>query len=151
MTIGEICNRETVIVTEDEGVLDAARRMREYHVGDLVVVRDEDGRRRPVGVVTDRDLVVSVLAKDVDHLGRLLVSDILTGTVVTAREDERVHDALRRMRAHHVRRMPVVDREGNLVGIFSVDDMLELMASELADVSRLVTEQPTVEERVRGR
>ena len=62
MTVGELCNRAVVFAREEETVREAARRMRDMHVGDLVIVREEDGRRVPVGIVTDRDLVVGPLA-----------------------------------------------------------------------------------------
>ncbi len=138
MNIGTLCNRRVVQIAKDERVLEAARRMRDEHVGDLVVVEERAGRRVPVGVLTDRDIVVGLLARDIEHLGQIDVGDLLTREIVTAREDEDVGEALTRMRRNGIRRLPVVDREGGLVGIFTVDDFLGLVSEDLAAVVSLI-------------
>lgn len=143
MRVGKLCRREVVTIRKHQSVIEAAARMRDRHVGDLVVVEGE--RDVPVGVITDRDLVVEVLAKDLPDLGRLAVGDVLTGAVVTARTDEEVEEILERMKKHHIRRIPVVDSTGGLAGIFTVDDLLAVLSKEFADVSKLVNGQRAVE------
>lgn len=140
MTIGEICNREVVIVERDTAVTEAARVMRQYHVGDLVVVDASAGKRRPVGIVTDRDIVVEVVAAEV-AADTLTVGDIMSGEVATVGEAEGVFEALRYMRGKGVRRLPVVDAEGWLVGIVTLDDLLELLAEELGELAKLVSRE----------
>jgi CBS domain-containing protein len=120
--------------------------MRDQHVGDLVVVEDE--RDVPLGLLTDRDLVVGILAKDVEHLSQLEVGDVLTQELVIAREDEDVSDVLHKMTSTGVRRIPVVDRSGSLLGIFTLDDILGLVADDMASVAALVKRQRRIE---RGR
>ena len=140
MTVGDLCNRRVVIATPDESLTAAARRMSDLHVGTLVVVNDTRGGQMPIGVLTDRDLVVRVLAerRDVD---RLVVREVMTGELVTARESENLYDALKKMRSFGVRRLPIVDDDGALVGILTFDDLVELVAEELSDLSSLVSRE----------
>jgi CBS domain-containing protein len=138
MKIGQICNRRVAVIDKNQRVLEAARRMRDEHVGDLVVIEQRGQRGVPIGVVTDRDIVVGLLARDVDHVAQVDVGDLLTRDVVTSREDEDVSRAIERMQRHGIRRMLVVDDAGALVGILTVDDLLGLMAKDLDAVVALV-------------
>lgn len=97
MAIGEICNREVVVVTRETPVVEAAQLMRHHHVGDVVVVLEEAGLRTPVGILTDRDIVVEVVAAGLDPAG-LKVGDIMAPDLATVREDTGVFEAIRYMR-----------------------------------------------------
>lgn len=133
MTIGEICNRGVVVVDKAEDIGAAARIMRDHHVGTVVVVEGDEGAWKPVGIVTDRDLVLEVLALDMVPMN-LRVGD-LTGTrLLTLDEDGDVTDAIKSMRDWGVRRAPVVDEEGFLVGILSLDDLIDLISEQLSDI-----------------
>jgi len=138
MTVGEFCNRQVVIARPEEGVTAAARRMRDFHVGTLVVVDEQDGRRRPVGVVTDRDLVMRVLAQEGRAAGATVVGEVMTSRLVTAEEAEDVVDALKKMRALGVRRLPVVNDSGGLEGILAFDDLVGLVAEQLSELRSLL-------------
>ena len=138
MKVGRICNRRVATISKNEPVLEAARRMRDEHVGDLVVLEDDGERHIPVGIVTDRDIVVGLLAKDVDHLRQLDVKDVLTHAVTAVNVDEDVEDVILQMQRMGVRRMPVVDAAGELCGIFTVDDFLGLLSEDLASIVSLV-------------
>jgi len=140
MAVGELCNREVVITEKTASVVDAAQLMRTHHVGDLVVVEDRGGRTHPVGIVTDRDIVVEVVAAGVNP-DSLKVGDIMGPEVATVRESEGLFEALRYMRDKGVRRMPVVDREGGLVGILTLDDLLSLLAEEMTELAKLVSHE----------
>lgn len=148
MTIGEICNRDTVFTTRDSSISAAAGLMREHHVGDVVVVEERAGRRIPVGILTDRDLVIEILAKDVD-MSSVTVGDVMSGELITAREGDGLYETLQRMRAKGVRRVPVVDAGGALVGIVSVDDLLDLLADELTALTRLLSREQARERQKR--
>jgi len=149
MAVGEICNRDVVIAEKVLSVVDAAQLMRTHHVGDLVVVEEKAGRRHPVGIVTDRDIVVEVVAAGVDP-DALTVGDIMGPEVATVRESEGLFEALRYMRGKGVRRMPVVDHEGILVGILTLDDLLSLLAEELTELAKLVSHERQREAAVRS-
>jgi CBS domain-containing protein len=141
MNAGEFCNRTVVFVHPGDPVTEAARLMREHHVGDVVVVEEAEGKRRPIGVLTDRDIVVSVIAKAPDFVGSLAVGEVMNDTLVTADEDDPLWDVLKRMRTAGVRRVPVVDRDGVLLGIVTFDDLVEFVASELNDLSTLLSRE----------
>jgi CBS domain-containing protein len=143
MKVGQICSRDVSWVSRNAKVLDAARRMKAEHVGDLVVVDERDGAVRPAGILTDRDVVVGILADDGEFVSALLVGDVIRedAPVVTATEDEDLADVLKRMRSFGVRRMPVVDEEGALVGILSIDDAIAALAEEIDQIASLVSHQ----------
>lgn len=130
MNIGELCNRETIIVLKDENIVEAAKLMRHFHVGDLVVVTKSKDNNIPIGMVTDRDIVMEVVANNADSQ-TITVADIMSEELVTASEDEDIHECIERMRTYGIRRLPIVDKEGYLAGILSVDDILEFLGEEV--------------------
>ncbi len=136
MPIGEICNREVVFVTREDTILEAALLMRQHHVGDLVVAEDREGVRFPVGILTDRDLVIEILAADIG-VETVTVGDIMSPELVTARESDGVYETIQRMRARGVRRIPVVNDRGSLEGIIAADDLLGLLADEIMGLAKL--------------
>jgi CBS domain-containing protein len=148
MAVGELCNREVVIAEKTLSVVGAAQLMRKHHVGDLVVVEERGGLKQPVGIVTDRDIVVEVVAAGVNP-DALKVGDIMGPEVATVRESEGLFEALRYMRDKGVRRMPVVDSTGGLVGILTLDDLLSLLAEEMTELAKLVSHERQREATVR--
>lgn len=140
MPVGEICNRDVVILQREATILDAAQLMREHHVGDVLVVEERDGARIPVGIVTDRDLVVEIMATGLDPTV-ITVGDIMVPELVTVKESTGVFEAIQYMRSKAVRRLPVVDENGVLVGILALDDLLELLSEELLAIVKLVRVQ----------
>ena len=148
MRIGDICTIETVRCKRDMTVQEAALLMRKHHVGDLIVVEQPNGEQVPVGIITDRDIVVSVIALGLDP-SSLLVGDIMTGELLTATEEEDVYETIERMRFKNIRRLPVVNSLGGLSGIVSVDDLLEFLSDEMGELSRISSGQMAQEKRVR--
>ena len=137
MPVGEICNREVIVVQRGNTALEAAKLMRSHHVGDVIVVDDGSGMRKPVGIITDRDLVVEIMSSALDP-ALIAVGDILVGELLTIGENAGVFEAIELMRNGGVRRLPVVDGNGALIGILALDDLLELLAEELLSLSKLV-------------
>jgi CBS domain-containing protein len=147
MLVGKICNREVVFVEPGNSITETARLMREHHVGGLVVVQEKFGKRVPVGIITDRDLVIEVIAEGVD-MGDITVGDVMSNQLVTAREGDDLLETLKMMRARGIRRLPVIDDDGALAGILTVDDLIDLFAEQIADLARLITlEQKREQER----
>jgi CBS domain-containing protein len=141
MRAGELCIRDVVTALEDESTLDAARRMAQLDVGDLIVVRERRyGQPHPIGIVTDRDLVVRVLACELAP-ATTKVSDIMRRELVTASEDDDIETVAAKMRTHAIRRMPVVDHLGNLQGVLSIDDVIGWMRDQLQTASKLLEQQ----------
>lgn len=130
LTTGEVCTRNVTIAFKNTPVDGAARLMRENHVGCLVIVDEVDGKRIVVGLLTDRDIVTGVVAAGLDP-GTLHVEDVMTTDLVTAREEDSLIDLMRTMRRKGVRRIPVVAGQGELVGVVTLDDVLDILSQEL--------------------
>jgi CBS domain-containing protein len=148
MNISDICTPDAISCTRDETVQGAALLMRKHHVGDLVVVDRVDSTAIPVGIVTDRDIVVSVIALALDPAS-LLVGDIMSDDLLTCHEDDDVYQTIEHMRLRGIRRVPVVNHAGALTGIVSVDDLLEFLADEMGDLSRISGSGQAHEKRAR--
>lgn len=129
-TAGDVCMRHVVVVPASLSVDEAARLMRERHVGCLVVVEQGDGGRLPAGILTDRDIVMAVVARDVDPKA-LRVGDVMSVDVASVHEHDSLYDVLATMRRRGVRRLPVIGAHGVLVGILSQDDVLSAIAGQL--------------------
>ena len=148
MEVGKLCTVDTICCTRDESVQGAAFLMRKHHVGDIVVVDEADGVLVPAGIVTDRDIVVSVVALGLDPNG-LQVGDIMTDDLLTADEHDDVANTIERMRLRGIRRVPVVGEGGRLAGIVSADDLLGFLAEEMEDLARISPYQQQHERRMR--
>ena len=148
MAVGEICSREVVIARTGETLRMAAQLMREKHVGARAVVEDRNGAVVPVGVLTDRDIVTAVVAKGLDA-DALRVGEVMSANPVTARESDGVSACIAKMREKGVRRLPVVNARGELTGIVSTDDFIELLAEELNGLARTIANEQRRETRSR--
>ena len=137
MSVGQICTRSVDTAELTESVLTAAQRMHACNVGTLVVV-DKD--RRPLGIVTDRDLMVRTLLESWDPV-KARVWEVMSHLPQTVNEETTTDEALGIMRSGPYRRLPVVNREGHLVGLVSLDDVLTLVATEFGEISKLLRQQ----------
>ena len=137
MSAGEYCNREVVVITRSGSVREAVALMRQYHVGTVVVVDDEASPPVPRGILTDRDIVLEILAKDLD-LDSVTVGDVINSELVSVHETTELLDAVELMRTKGVRRLPVVNNAGGLVGILTLDDVIDLLAEMLGNITRLL-------------
>lgn len=140
MSIGEICNRKVVVMQREETIVEAAKLMRDQHVGSVLIVDEQDGKRVPVGIVTDRDLVVEVIAPELDA-DAITVGDIMMTGFAVVKEETGVFEAIQYMRTKGIRRLPVVDAEERLIGIVTLDDLLILLAEELDALAKLVARE----------
>lgn len=138
-TAGDFCNQHVIIARPGEPLLDVAARMRDEHVGSVVVI--DDGRRRPIGILTDRDIVVGVLARTDQHLHSILVGDVMSADPISVNANEDMEDVVKRMRAAGVRRLPVIDRRGSLVGVIAFDDVVGYLQEQLTDLAALMAKE----------
>jgi CBS domain-containing protein len=144
-TIGEVCNREVIITTSDTTVAAAAKLMRQHHVGSIVVVDSIQTQIRiPIGVITDRDIVVELTAMDLDP-DAITVGDVMRRELATARESEGLLEAMEVMRYKGVRRLPIVGEQGQLIGIVTLDDLLEILAEQLRALVKIVAHEQSRE------
>src|SRR5512146_1477262 len=140
MNIGEVCSREVYIFKADEPLASAVAEMMKRRIGAIVVVEIEPERVRPVGIVTDRDVVRGQVSLKKD-LPSLALRDVMTSGPLTVSETSGIAEAIEHMGARGVRRAPVVNDSGDLVGIVSLDDLLPVVAEELGALARLVGDQ----------
>ncbi|HTV50303.1 MAG TPA: CBS domain-containing protein [Steroidobacteraceae bacterium] len=149
MLLKEICTPDVIVAKPEMSVLHAARMMREAHVGDLLVVDDDkEGDQTPLGIVTDRDIVLEVLGRELDPR-TVTVREIMRAPVVIADESEESSMALERMKLHGVRRIPVMGHGGQLRGIVCLDDLLKQLASDAATIADIITREQHQEHRRR--
>jgi CBS domain-containing protein len=149
MQISELSSRSVVAVAPNDSLVTAAQLMRTRHVGFLVVTQIGVSDGEPLGVLTDRDIVVAVVSKGVDP-SQLNVKDSMSAKPLVLKADTRPDEALRQMRAYGVRRVPVVDNRGRMTGILALDDLLGWLAGTLADAAGIVRREQRVERQVRA-
>ncbi len=137
MNVGEICSRIVVVADSRTQVQEAAKLMRDHHIGALVVTEGGANARRPIGIVTDRDMVVEVLAADVDFR-TLTVGDIMSEQPATINETAGLFEVIALMRSGGVRRVVVVDANGHLLGIVAMDDLIPVLAEELSALGHAI-------------
>jgi CBS domain-containing protein len=148
MTLKTLCNREVLVIGKDENVLEAAILMREYHTGDVIIVEERHGSRYPVGIVTDRDIVIELVAKGI-AIESVTVGDLMCCELVLAREEDSLFDAIQLMRRKGIRRLPVVDENGALAGIITADDLIDLVAEQLQGIAKLIGREQAREKQLR--
>lgn len=149
MKVGDICQRAVVSIDDGADLAAAAELMRERHVGFLVVHRMGDDQRRPVGVLTDRDIVVAVVAKKVDPAS-VTVQDLMTRQPLVAKDVEELGDVLQAMRNAGIRRVPVVDARGALVGVVAIDDAFNVINNFMCDIAGSLKNEQRHERRSRA-
>jgi predicted transcriptional regulator len=134
MKVGDICKRAVISTENSTDITAAAELMRQHHVGFLIVYKSGDELRRPIGVLTDRDIVIEVVAKKVDPAS-LKVDDLMTRQPLVANESEQLGDVLQAMRMAGIRRVPVVDTRGALTGVIAIDDAFDVITGFMCDIT----------------
>ncbi|MCC6069491.1 CBS domain-containing protein [Massilia sp. GCM10020059] len=149
MPVSECCNVDVVCCDADTAVTDVAGLMRKHHVGDVIVTEDQGGKKVPVGIVTDRDIVIETIALQVD-VAAFTAGDLMSMPLATVPDEAGIVETLRMMRSHKVRRLPVVTSTGALFGIVTADDLINLLAMELSLMTDAIVDQPLREARLRS-
>lgn len=148
MRIGDFVQTVTVTVEPTASIQAAAQQMREHHVGDVVVATKIGGKKTPIGILTDRDIVVELLAAGVE-LDTVRVVDVMSNQLIKANVNLDVDEAIELMQRHGIRRLPLVNDEGVLVSVVSVDDLLGLSARRIANLYALALHEREHEELIR--
>ena len=150
MNVAQLCSRNVISVRKIDEVVTAARLMREHHVGYLVVTEPDFAgtTERPIGVLTDRDIVVGIIARERDPRS-LIVGDVMTENPVVLDQFDSIATAVKEMRRIGVRRMPVIGEIGQLVGVLSLDDVLDTLAGELQNLAGAVRNERRIESELR--
>jgi CBS domain-containing protein len=148
MNVGEICSRAVAVAGSGTSVPQAAKMMRDHHIGALVVIDGGAEARRPIGIVTDRDMVVEVVAADADYR-TLSVGDIMSERPASINETAGVFEAIAQMRSGGVRRLVVVDANGQLLGVVAMDDLIPILAEELSALAQAIRVERRRETQIR--
>jgi CBS domain-containing protein len=127
----DIVNRKLVTTEPSAKISEVAQQMAHFDVGCVLVVEN----KKIKGLITDRDIVLRCIAKDVS-LTDCVASSIMTETPATVRDTDGIFDCIETMRGAKVRRIPVVDRAGDVVGIVSFGDILAVLSKELAELTK---------------
>lgn len=139
MSAGRICTRIMATASPDESVRAAARRMAQYDVGTLVVVKENRGTRA-VGIITDRDIALRCVAEKLDP-DEALVSEVMTAPAHSVSNDTTIEDALDQMASVGTRRLVVTADGDRPAGLLSLDDVLDLLVRETVAIGRLLGKQ----------
>lgn len=142
MNVGEICCRDVVIAGKQDSIFMVARLMRDHQVSNVVMVESRNGINVPLGVLSDRDIVIKIIAEGLD-LNHIRVGDIINGQVLTAHEGDDVTITLKRMRHSGIRRVPIVSQDNGLIGILSIDDILDTVTEQLNDIDQIIAHEHT--------
>ena len=132
MNLGQQFSSDVVTADPTESIAAVVNKMDLHDVGAVVVVED----RKVVGIVTDRDVALSLGRASVQNDAP--VSQIMTKPVFTIWEDQGVFNATQYLMGHKVRRLPIVNRDGELVGMVTLDDLMALLAQEMANLGKAV-------------
>lgn len=149
MKVGQYCKRGVVAIAGNADLVEVAQLMREQHIGFMVVYEQGDDIRKPIGVLTDRDIVLEVTAKAVDPHS-VTAKDVMTRQPLVADEADDLSDAVQAMRMAGVRRVPVVDARGALSGVIALDDVVDLVTGLLCDISGSIKSEQRQEWRARN-
>jgi CBS domain-containing protein len=148
MSVSECCNIGVVCCEADTTIPEVAGLMRKHHVGDVIVIENREAGRVPIGIVTDRDIVIETVAVELD-VKVFTASDIMNTPIVTIGAGDGLIETLRAMRDHKVRRMPVIADNGELYGIVTADDIMRLLSLELSLMTEAISDQPIRESKLR--
>jgi CBS domain-containing protein len=140
MKVGDICAKNFIHVSLKESLLNVAKLMRSQNVSSVVVIDRNDGEIKPTGIITERDIVIEVVATKIDA-SRVTARDILSGELVIVKDTHSLPDALNHLRYFGVRRAPVVDKDGHLVGLFSIDDALPILSKRFSEIVTLMSNE----------
>ncbi|AND68477.1 hypothetical protein ATSB10_10230 [Dyella thiooxydans] len=149
MHAAEICTRHVVYIDRKASIREAAQSMRGHHVGALVITDQPNGERVPAGIITDRDIAIAVVAAGIQP-ENLTVEDVMNRNVATCTESEDLFDIITTMLARSVRRLPVVNDKGGLVGMVSADDLYGALSTHLRMLSQALAREQVREMEVRA-
>ncbi len=144
MKVHEACSSPPVCCSADATVAEVAHLMREKHVGAIIVTKGTKQDDKPIGILTDRDIAVSVVAPQLDP-SAITAGDIAQRQLVSAAEDDDLFAALKRMRTKGVRRLPVLNAKGKVSGLLAMDDIIEVLVEEMNQIVKLVAREQSKE------
>lgn len=148
MSIAQYCTKEVSLLTQDSSILEAAQMMRKNHVGEVIIVEHQKGKTIPVGIITDRDLVIEVIAMEV-NIDQINLGSIMSIELITVLDGSDLDKALQIMQLHGVRRAPLVDDNGALLGLIDIESILRVLSQDMNKVLELFNTERCIEKKLR--
>ncbi len=133
-------SHDLIMVSQDANLEEVATLMRAKNVGSVIVVENKDTNPVPTGIITDRDMVTRLLAQDI-KLDEVSAQDIASEPIVLIQASQGLQQTLDLMESKGVRRTPVVDKEGKLVGMIALDDVMVAMIDRLESIAHVIKHQ----------
>lgn len=147
MSIKSICKTDVVSIEKNSSLKEAAVLMQKKHVGSLIVTEGFNGKKIPCGIITDRDITLTVGSSQ--NPQDLHVEQIMQNQPITVKTSEGIFETIVRMREHGIKRLPVVTEDGSLYGVISADDILTLMSEEINNLAKITETQVKIEQGIR--
>jgi CBS domain-containing protein len=149
MAIRDIIQKNVTVIQPEATLKDAAKLMFKNNVGTVIVVDKLNGARKtPIGIVTDRDIVLT-LGKKGELDPNCSVRDLMTSNVIVCSPDDGVYETIQKMRTNRIRRIPVINSKDHLIGVIAVDDFIRLLGAELNDLSLVIDLEKKKEKNIR--
>jgi len=140
MTIESIATREVVMISESVALNKAAELMKDHNIGAIIVIKDKNTSKTPCGIITDRDIMIKWLEKGIDNQA-LTVGQVMSQDLLTIKQNQSILDAISALSEKGVRRAPVINQAGEVIGIISIDDIFVLLAKEMDAISKIAQKQ----------
>jgi CBS domain-containing protein len=140
MTIEAISQHKVVVVSRQATLKEVAQEMKQHNVGAIVIVKDREADKTPCGIITDRDIMMHLLESDSHNL-QSPAKDVMSTPLLTVRKEQGISEVISAMTEKGVRRAPVVDEQNKVIGMIAIDDLVQLLASELKSLSNLIHRQ----------
>jgi CBS domain-containing protein len=144
MDLRKIGKRKVATVYRHMNVGEAARIMRDSHLGDVIVIERRGGKIMPVGILTDRDIVMSTTALGISPFD-FRVDDVMTRTLVTAPSDSTLNHIIALMKDHGIKRIPLLNEAGELDAVVAIEDVIRFLSTELYELSQVYERQQNLE------
>lgn len=149
MFVGQYCDKKISTLTQDSSILDAAKVMRKNHVGEVIIVENKMGNTIPVGLITDRDIVVEILAMEID-IETINLGSVMCIELITVNYDSSLNKALEIMQHYGIRRAPVVGNDGGLIGIINIEAVIKVVSQDMAKILKLFNNERRIEKDLRS-
>jgi len=137
MLSGEYCNRDVVFVGDSDYVTKAAELMRDNHITHVVVIQSKFGKNIPVGIISDRDIVIDFIASQVD-IHNTPIKNLLKSNIVVVDEHDDLMVTIKRMRMSGLGRVIVVNSNGELIGVLSIDEIIGVISESIMDLEQIM-------------
>ncbi len=139
MSIHKICTAKVITAVKSMPIQEAAMLMKKNNIGDIVVIESKTNNK-PIGILTDRDIAMKIVADGVDAK-TICVGDVMSSDLLVLKKHQGINEAIEMICAKGVRRAPIVDDNDKICGIAAVDDLLILVSDELSSLAKLVRKQ----------